>query len=240
MQQHDDSDDQQQPPYSDQPDQFGPPRSRSGDQAPQYGQQAPYPGQPQYGQQAPYPGQQPYQQPPTPPKKKTGRKIAGFGCLGIVAIFVLVAIVTAVGGTKAANTAASAATPTSAAATTAAHGAAPASAAPAAPAASQAPVAQQVVFKCTGSAPDGVNITYGPEGTNDSASSLPFTTTVPLNSGAQYYNVTAQLQGSGQVSCSTVVNWGGQSVTQTGSANGGYNLASAEICSDFSGGWQTC
>jgi len=176
--------------------------------------------------------QQPYQPPALPlPKKKTGRKIAGFGCLGVVAIFVILIVVTAVSGTKPASTAAGAATSTSAAATTAAH---------AAPATGRASAGPRVVFGCTGSAPDGVTITYGAEGTNDSASSLPFTTSVPLNSGAEYYNVTAQLQGSGQVSCTTVVNWDGQSITQTGSANGGYNLASAEICSDFSGGWQTC
>jgi hypothetical protein len=75
---------------------------------------------------------------------------------------------------------------------------------------------------------------------SDVASSLPFTKTVPLDSNAQYYNVTAQLSGAGQVSCTTVVDWDGQSVTQSGQASGGYNLAAAEVCSDFSGGWQTC
>jgi hypothetical protein len=187
--------------------------------------------------------QQPYLPPPLPPlppKKKTGRKIAGFGCLGVVAILVILVIVTAVGGTKAASTAAGAATPTSAAATAATLAATSETSASAAPATVLASPAPRVLFTCTGSAPNGVTITYGAEGTNDSASSLPFSTSVPLNSGAEYYNVTAQLQGGGQVSCTTVVNWNGQSITQTGSANGGYNLASAEICSDFSGGWQIC
>jgi hypothetical protein len=151
-----------------------------------------------------------------------------------------------VSGTKSGNSAAGAAASTAVAATTAAKAAAAAPATTkttaAAPATSKAPAAvpQQVVFSCTGHAPDGIDITYGPEGTNDSASSLPFTVTVSLDNSALYYNVTAQLQGDGQVSCSTVVDWDGQSVRQSGSANGGYNLASAEVCSDFSGGWQTC
>jgi Domain of unknown function (DUF4352) len=58
---------------------------------------------PQYGQQAPYLGQQLYRRPP-PPKKKAGRRILGFGCLGIVAIFVLVVIGVAVSGSKANST----------------------------------------------------------------------------------------------------------------------------------------
>jgi hypothetical protein len=272
MQRRGESGDQSQPSYHGQPgrpDESGPIRSRSGSQAPQYGQQGPYPGQqqdpngqdqvygqqaPQYGQQVPQYGQQaqvpqyarqPYQA-PQPPKKKTGRKIAGFGCLGIVAIVVIAIIATAASGAKSGSGATSAAAPT-AVATTAAVGAAAAApattkttAAAAAASKAAAAVPQQVVFSCTGSAPDGVDITYGAEGTNDSGSSLPFTVTVSLDSSAQYYNVTAQLQGDGQVSCSTVVDWDGQSVKQSGSAEGGYNIASAEVCSDFSGGWQTC
>jgi hypothetical protein len=107
------------------------------------------------------------------------------------------------------------------------------------------PPAQQAVFSCTGSAPSGVNITYGGEGSNSSASRLPFHATVALDTAKQYYNVTAQLQGRGSVACSTTVNWtdaGGtpQTVTNHGDASGGYNIASAQICADFSGGWQTC
>ncbi|MBQ1118527.1 DUF4352 domain-containing protein [Streptomyces sp. C3-3] len=51
--------------------------------------QQPQPGQPQQ------PGWG--QQPPPAPKKKTG-KIIGFGCLGIVGLFVLIAIIAAVAG----------------------------------------------------------------------------------------------------------------------------------------------
>lgn len=63
-------------------------------------QQQPYsqPQTPQYGQphQPPYQGPAPYQ-PPQPPKRKAG-KIVGFGCLGVVALFVIVGIAAAAGG----------------------------------------------------------------------------------------------------------------------------------------------
>lgn len=118
-----------------------------------------------------------------------------------------------------------------------------------APSPSQSPTPaaapEQVTYSCTGSAPDGVNITYGPNGSNHSATSLPFHHTEPLTSGAEYYVTTAQLQGSGSVSCTTTVqtdNFDGTAddVTNTGSADGGYNIASAQVCSDFSTGWTRC
>jgi hypothetical protein len=104
------------------------------------------------------------------------------------------------------------------------------------------PVAQDAVFSCSGSAPDGINITYGGEGSDLSASNLPFQATVPLDTSDMYYSVTAQLQGSGSISCSTTVNWNGSpgTVAKTSSASGGYNIAMAEVCSDFEGGYQTC
>jgi hypothetical protein len=111
---------------------------------------------------------------------------------------------------------------------------------------SQAPaVPAQVTYSCKGSAPDGVDITYGPEGSDHSASRLPFTHTDPLDPTAQYYVTTAQLQGGGSVSCTTVVqtdNGDGTAhqVTKHASADGGYNIASAEVCSTFDGGWDAC
>lgn len=66
-----------------------------------------------------------------------------------------------------------------------------------------------------------------------------------LKSDAQYFNVTAQLQGSGNVSCKTDVSYTDSSgsqktVSNSGTAQGGYNIASAEICSSFDGGWESC
>lgn len=120
---------------------------------------------------------------------------------------------------------------------------------PVAPSTSSAPpappVPQQVTYSCTGSAPDGVDITYGPSGSDHSASRLPFSHTEPLDTTAQYYVTTAQLQGGGSVSCTTVVqtdNGDGTAhqVTSSGSADGGYNIASAQVCSTFDGGWDKC
>jgi hypothetical protein len=57
--------------------------------------------------------------------------------------------------------------------------------------------------------------------------------TVPSNTGAP-----------GTIRWTTTVTWtqDGQShsVTQTGSASGKYNIASAEVCSSFDGGFETC
>jgi hypothetical protein len=117
--------------------------------------------------------------------------------------------------------------------------------APAAPSTSSAPAApEQVTYACTGSAPDGVDITYGPSGSSHSTSKLPFNHTEGLTSGAQYYVTEAQLQGSGSVSCTTTVqtdNLDGSAndVANSGSADGGYNIASAQVCQSLDG-WDKC
>jgi hypothetical protein len=113
------------------------------------------------------------------------------------------------------------------------------------PTPSPSPVPQFVTFACTGSAPDGLDITYGPEGSNLGASSLPFSKTTAYDSGAQYYVTTAQLSGSGHVTCTTTVqtdNGDGTAddVVNSGTASGGYNIASAQVCSSFTGGWEKC
>ena len=101
-------------------------------------------------------------------------------------------------------------------------------------------------FSCTGSAPEGVDITYGTDTSNLSGgNTVPWQATLSLPSNALYANVTAQLQGpDGTITCTNTVSWTeagvAQSVTQTGTASGDYNIASAQICSDYNGGWQTC
>jgi hypothetical protein len=62
-----------------------------GQPAPQHAQQPP---------QSPFPGQgpAPYQPPQAPKKKSPAGKIAGFGCLGVVALFVIIGIAVAAGG----------------------------------------------------------------------------------------------------------------------------------------------
>lgn len=105
--------------------------------------------------------------------------------------------------------------------------------------------AQGAYFACTGSTPDGVDITYGTDSsTLNGASSVPWSAMLPLDPSANYYNVDAQLNGDGTVTCTTTVVYkeGGSTLTatKTGTAQGSYNIASPEICSDSNGGWVTC
>jgi hypothetical protein len=102
------------------------------------------------------------------------------------------------------------------------------------------PPPDTVTYECSGNAPAGIDITYGASGSNVQATSLPFSHTDPLDPNAMYVVVTAQLQGSGQVTCTTTVTVFGAPLTQTATASGGYNIASAQICSTFSGGWDAC
>ncbi len=107
------------------------------------------------------------------------------------------------------------------------------------------PAPEQVTYHCTGHAPEGVDITYGPSGSQHSASRLPFTRTEKLDDSAQYYVTVAQLQGGGSVSCTTTVqtdNLDGSAdvVSNSGSADGGYTIARAQVCSLFDGEWEKC
>lgn len=191
------------------------------------------------------------QLPPAGPKKKFTLK--GCGCLGGAAL--LVVIIAAIaesaggnGGSQAASTSATDAGPTgypSPYATDDIIWASPTDVPlysdPADADTTQASVPEKVTYHCTGHAPDGIDITYGPEGSNFSASHLPFTKSVTLDDSAQYYAIQGQLSGAGSVTCTlTVQTSDGTVVTQSGSASGGYNIASAEICSTFDGGWDKC
>lgn len=93
----------------------------------------------------------------------------------------------------------------------------------------------QATFSVTGSAPDGVTITYGTNTSNLSGGPLPFTVTLPLSTagGVLYYDITAQLQGAGGISCSISV---GGKVISSGTASGGYNICMSEIY-DSNGTW---
>lgn len=96
-------------------------------------------------------------------------------------------------------------------------------------------------FLCSGSAPEGVDITYGTDTSNiNGGSSLPFQKYLPVTPNVQYFYVSAQLQGSdGSITCMTIVDVNGTRVTETGTATGN-NIANAQVCSDLSGGWQGC
>jgi len=90
--------------------------------------------------------------------------------------------------------------------------------------AAKKPQGDQVVFKVWGSAPSGVDITYGSDGTNLQGSGLPMTKTMKLKGDALYYQVTAQLKGGGDIHCSVTV----KGKTKEGRAQGGYNICSAQ------------
>jgi len=99
-----------------------------------------------------------------------------------------------------------------------------------------------VLFSCTGNAP-GVDITFGSDSSNHQGPTvLPWSAQLGLDNSAMYYDISAQLHGSGNVTCSVTVKWGSHSVTKKASAYGGYNIADAEICNmtDMGSGWQAC
>ncbi|WP_406353429.1 hypothetical protein [Streptomyces sp. NBC_00658] len=91
----------------------------------------------------------------------------------------------------------------------------------------------KAVFKVWGSAPSGVDITYGNDGTNLQGTSLPMEKTLTVKDDALYYMVTAQLQGGGDIQCSVTID----GKTKSGRAQGGYNICSAQLNSDFTGGF---
>ncbi|MEU4770022.1 DUF308 domain-containing protein [Actinosynnema sp. NPDC023794] len=101
-----------------------------------------------------------------------------------------------------------------------------------------------VTYQCTGSAPAGVDITYGPSGSGEQATRLPFTAhDDSVSQTAQYYSIRAQLKGSGDVTCTLTVTSAGQTTTGSGTARGGHNIASPQICSGYSDGqrqWHAC
>ncbi|MFD7603099.1 MmpS family transport accessory protein [Streptomyces mirabilis] len=93
--------------------------------------------------------------------------------------------------------------------------------------------ADKVVFKVWGSAPAGVDITYGSDSDNLQGRGLPMTKTLTLKDDAMYYNVTAQLQGGGDIHCSVTVD----GKTKSGHASGGYNICNAQLSGGLFGGW---
>jgi len=85
-----------------------------------------------------------------------------------------------------------------------------------------------VTMTVTGSAPDGIDITYGTNSSTIQNTRLPFVATLLLDSSGTVtdYDLTARLQGSGKIACSIAVNG---AVLQSGTASGGHNTCSAEI-----------
>ncbi len=193
------------------------------------------------GPQQPGYGPPPWQ--PPPPKKSKAGKIIGFGCLGLVGLFVLLGIVGAIvgsgsdtdsSGSSEAKPAASAPKDDKPAADDAPKGDDKS-----ADEATKEPKKKVVTFKVWGTAPNGalgpMDITYGSDSDNRKGEwkDGKFTATLPLNDDAMYYTVMAQLQGSGDINCSITVD----GHTEKAHASGGYNICHAQANSGLLGGW---
>jgi hypothetical protein len=198
-----------------------------------------------------YPPQQPWGPPPQQPRRRSTGKIVGLGCLGIIGLFVVIAIIAAAVGGGSSNKSSKDSSPSVQATTSApkTHKPAKQPAAEASksskptthkPAAKPKPKPDVVTFKVWGTAPAGalgpLDITYGSDSDNRKGtfSNGAFTATLPLNDDAMYYDVTAQLQGSGDIQCSVTV--GGK--TKKGHASGSYNICDAQLSSGLFGGWE--
>ncbi|MFE7647752.1 hypothetical protein [Streptomyces phaeoluteigriseus] len=206
----------------------------------QYPQQ-PNPQQPGWGGAPTPPGHHgpPFQ--PLPPKKSSTGKVIGLGCAGVVGLFVVGGVVSAIAGGGTGDE--SGASKDQPAASTSANERPTAEADPGDKSAKTAEPKEEkakvVVFKVWGTAPAGalgpMDITYGSD--SDSRQGKwkdgRFEATLPLNDDALYYTVTAQLQGSGDIDCSVTVD----GHTEKAHAAGGYNICHAQANSGLLGGW---
>jgi hypothetical protein len=91
----------------------------------------------------------------------------------------------------------------------------------------------KVEFIVSGSAPDGIDITYGPSGSNFAGPSTlhgKAVMSVKFDPDASYYSLNAQLQGAGSIKCKIVVTGPGDAplTVSHGAAAGGYNICSAQ------------
>ncbi|MFF3766239.1 MmpS family transport accessory protein [Streptomyces sp. NPDC001922] len=91
----------------------------------------------------------------------------------------------------------------------------------------------KAVFKVWGTAPSGADITYGSDTENLDGSGLPMTKTLTVKDDALYYQISAQLQGGGDIRCSVTID----GKTKSGRARGGYNICSAQLNGGLLGGW---
>jgi hypothetical protein len=98
----------------------------------------------------------------------------------------------------------------------------------------------RVRFIVTGSAPDGVDITYGSDsdnrsprgglGIDGSGTAVPWRGSVPFDGSAEYYSISAQLNGSGDIRCKIVVTGPGDAplTVSHGHSSGSYNICRAQ------------
>lgn len=201
-----------------------------------------YPNQPQ--QPGQYPQQQQWGQPtqpmwgapPQPPKKTGAGKIIGLGCAGLLGFVVVAGVIGGVassGGSK--NSSSGTASSVAPQDTAKTGGSSKAGSAKTA----SKPAGHTVEFRVWGTAPagalGGLDIQYGSDTDTRKGGfkNGKFEATLPLNKDAMYYQLNAQLQGSGDINCSVTV--GGK--TKTGHASGGFNICMAQLSSGVFGDW---
>lgn len=98
------------------------------------------------------------------------------------------------------------------------------------------PTPAKVKFVVTGRAAQGVDITYGSDSdSRDGANHVPWSATLPANDKVEYYDLSAQLSGGGDITCSIYV---GGKLIRRGHAAGGYNICDAQISPGLTGGWE--
>ena len=94
--------------------------------------------------------------------------------------------------------------------------------------------AKTVTFEVTGNAPEGVEITYGSDTSNYDGSGPPFSASLSIEKQALFYDVSAQLQGGGDITCKLTIG----TAVQVGHAVGSYNICSVQLNRDpTNGGW---
>ena len=90
---------------------------------------------------------------------------------------------------------------------------------------------RSVEFIVTGSAPNGVDITYGSDASNYRGS-LPMDVTKPITKNVLYW-VMAELHGGGRITCKVIIG----TTVRAGHAIGGHNVCTAQSPGDLIGGW---
>ncbi|MEU6369844.1 hypothetical protein ABZ876_29945 [Streptomyces sp. NPDC046931] len=91
------------------------------------------------------------------------------------------------------------------------------------------------MFKVWGTAPGGVDITYGSDSDTRQGhfKNGTFEATLPVAKNALYFNVMGQLNGGGDINCSITID----GKTKKGHASGGYNICDAQLNAGLLGGW---